>query len=555
MNQSRCSHRLLRVAAVVFAAAIALTSLDALASIPLATAPAGLLQEQDVEDSEASATQTPVSPIEPIGLVSPTVVVTQTNTVTATLDTADESIADPDSTGASVAQPLESSEEVAGLEETRPSNEPLSGVIVTNRTNYAVRFFLEGEVYRINPFDSTSFELPRATAVMNLYTCDAETPETQDGCYWDPYIVQSEGFYEVLDESATVGLPSLMLRDVNTPPENQVWIHNRTGVTETIVFHDIVYEISPGFVQEFSVEPGAPVIVYGRSCGRINEEESCEWSPQSLEPGAYYGMVEVSTPGGIPGSSIITVDLRPVVDSSGESVSVDPQLSCQLAVPALNIRSGPGLQYQIVGKIRRTEEGPGRVNVNGRSADDLWYTVSSDDYSTGWVTSNTDFITCTGNHDELPMAEFHGTPTAPAALPAPQDDEPAIAQPSAAANAGKAAVVEAVTEAEPTTAAEPTPISEGQSLLIVNNGFQYPIRFTIDQKYRPLDGPSEYDIDPDGSVSIIAYPGTIAFSASTAWNTLSGNADLELNESQSVTLWLRFQADPDGSGQWDLAWD
>jgi hypothetical protein len=78
------------------------------------------------------------------------------------------------------------------------------------------------------------------------------------------------------------------------------------------------------------------------------------------------------------------------------------------------------------------------------------------------------------------------------------------------------------------------------------------LRFTLDQKYRVQEGPSEYDLKPGDSIQIFVYPGLIGFSASTAWRGLSDNNDFFIEEEQSRELWLFFMPDPDGSGRWIL---
>jgi hypothetical protein len=50
----------------------------------------------------------------------------------------------------------------------------------------------------------------------------------------------------------------------------------------------------------------------------------------------------------------------------------------------------------------------------------------------------------------------------------------------------------------------------------------------------------------------MVFPGQVAFSASSAWRGLSGNADFILEEKQERVLWLYFIPDPDGSGRWNL---
>ena len=80
------------------------------------------------------------------------------------------------------------------------------------------------------------------------------------------------------------------------------------------------------------------------------------------------------------------------------------------------------------------------------------------------------------------------------------------------------------------------------------------MRFTLDQRYRPVEGASEYDLQPGDSVQILVFPGKIAFTASSPWNGLSGNAELVAESDRSHPLWLRFEPDPGGSSKWYLAW-
>ena len=52
---------------------------------------------------------------------------------------------------------------------------------------------------------STGLQLPRVSAVLNSYR-DASSPESDSGCYWDPYLLQRDGFYGIYDASAEAAL-------------------------------------------------------------------------------------------------------------------------------------------------------------------------------------------------------------------------------------------------------------------------------------------------------------------------------------------------------------
>ena len=79
------------------------------------------------------------------------------------------------------------------------------------------------------------------------------------------------------------------------------------------------------------------------------------------------------------------------------------------------------------------------------------------------------------------------------------------------------------------------------------------MRFTIDQSFRPQEGPSEYDLQPGGSVSIVVYPGTVTFTGSSPWSGLSGNASILVEPDLALSVWLRFELDADGT--WVFRWN
>ncbi len=446
-------------------------------------------------------------------------------------------------------------------------SQPLSGTIIANRTDYTARYFVEGEMAQLEPMRSTGLQLPRVSAVLNLYSCDASSPESDSGCYWDPYLLQRDGFYEIYDASQLENLPRLMLREADAPPQNQVWVQNRTGRQEMVVYKDSTYEVAAGAVEQFEVVADVPAILYVRSCLTQNASTVCEWSPLTLDRGGYFAMVEISSPGASAGSRITTIDLRPVVDAGGEYIAPSPEVVCQTQVPAINVRSGPGLQYEIIGKVREQVGEPGRVIVIGRSVDRQWYAVADSVAPGGWVTSSPSFILCTGDAEQLPIVEFSGgtlaatpTPVPVAQTPPVANQDEALAAPPEQAEQPEDSppAAEGAEEAEEPTESDDqaeSGIPEGLAMLLVNNGFQFDMRFTIDQKYRPTEGPSEYDLLPGEAVSILVYPGQIAFTASSPWNGLSGNSDLYVDSDQSITLWLRFEPDEGDSGEWNLAWD
>ena len=437
---------------------------------------------------------------------------------------------------------------------------PIEGTIIANRTEANVRFFVEGATYNLAPLRSIGLSLPRVTAVLNLFNCDANLPETQEGCFWDPYLLDREQFYEVVNGQGA----NLALQAAGTPPDNQVWVQNRTGKREQIFYAGATYELPPAGVQELTTEPDTPAILYLRSCLEADERTVCEWAPNDAEPGIYYALVEVATAGAVPNSQANTLQLQPIVaDGEALTAATQPQqqqqqqqqqqLTCQLLVPVLNVRSGPGLQYQIVSKIRSDQQAA-TVVVTGRDADGQWLAVSDQVAPGGWVAGTSGFVNCEGNVNGLPVAEVTDGRLAPTPVAAPATGDNTAATTgdtgtdSAEAEQGDTAAPAA--EATPTTASLSVP--PGQALLVINNGFDQQIRFTLDQRYRVVVGPSEFDLQPGQSISMLVYPGMIAFSASSPWRGLSGNDDFLLEAEQTLDLWITFVPDPDGSGNWIL---
>jgi hypothetical protein len=472
----------------------------------------------------------------------------------------------------------------------------LEGTIIANRTDADVRFFAEGQVYDLAPLRALGLPLARPTAVLNLFNCDARQSEIDAGCFWDPYLLRQEGFYEIVNGDGSGALVSLILREAGAPPANQIWVQNRTGERESILVNKEVVEIAPASVEQFTLDGTDAVVVHLRNCIMQGTQTACEWAPQSVDRGYYYSLVKLST-AGANNMTVSTTKLEGIVASSGEVVERPPQASCLLRVPTLNVRSGPGLEFPVVNKVRGTEEEPGSVVVVGYDATKQWMRVSDRIAQGGWVTSNPDFIICTGDLAALPVAGGASTADAADAADAatavaetPVQPEPAVAEavaePIAEVPVTEDAGVEAApgTEAEPIAEAEPVaepaldetdgtdaqpteaitetvPVAQaipaGQARITVYNQFDWEIRFTLDQRYRSeFDNPTgEWDLQPGQSVSILVFPGMVPYSVSSPWNGLSGNANLNLNPDEDRGLYVTFIPDPDGSGDWILqAW-
>ncbi len=443
----------------------------------------------------------------------------------------------------------------------------ITGTIIANRTAANLRFFVEGATYDLAPLRSVGVELPRATAVLNLYNCDASTPEGEE-CFWDPYPLKRDGFYEVVSETGV----NLSLREAGEPPADRIWVQNRTGERETVFYNNEVYELPPSSVQEFIADPNSPsVLIHLRSCVNVEDKRSCEWAPRNVKPGYYYALQTTTAPAALPNSTINTLHIQSILPQPGaEGTAINPtipatttvtltdsieappasnsdaptggSITCRVQVPTVNIRSGPGLQYQIIGKVRSTEQEPGIVAVIGRDETSQWLAVTDEVAPGGWITASPGFLQCTDDITTLPPGEItdgrlEPTPEAPVVV-APA---PAVAGTPTETTSADEAAVEATEPVTNTTLTSPPPsIGAGQALLIVHNGFDQAIRFTLDQRYRVEVGASEFDLQPGQSINIVIYAGQIAFSASSAWNGLAGNAEFFLDNQQSRDLWIYF---------------
>ena len=323
-----------------------------------------------------------------------------------------------------------------------------------------------------------------------------------------------------------------------------------------MVFRSVTYELAPATVQEFSVADDALPTFFLRSCVEAAGESACEWAPKIAQAGFYYSLAEQKTAGGLADSSLTELTLEPVLAEASEAASAPvaestpPQALCSLLVPALNVRSGPGLEYQIVAKVRGTADEPATVIVTGRNESSEWLAVTDRLADGGWITGSASYVACQGDLAALPVAEISdgrlaptpepvAQPEAEPADPAPVEEEAASETPSLAAS-------------RPTTPTDVLEAPAGQALLQVRNDFDHVIRFTIDQRFRPAQGPSEYDLEPGQAIQVAVWPGQVAFSVSTPWRGLSGNADMVLESGQTRDLKLTFVPDPEESGKWNL---
>ena len=454
-------------------------------------------------------------------------------------------------------EPLTDSIAPVAVDDSAYEGAQIEGTILANRTESLIRFFVEGQTYTLDAQRSIGLDLPRVNGVLNLFNCDANLPETEEGCYWDPYLLNRDSFYEIVTGAEAGKAVNLTLQEAGSPSATEVWIQNRTGKREIVVYRNETFELAPASVQEFSTAADEIPTFFLSSCVQLNGESVCEWLPIVVETGVYYALTEIDTVGGLPNSRVMTLELQPVLAAkeTTEVVERPKQMLCTLQVPALNVRSGPGLQYEIVAKIRGTETEQATVLVIGRDGSGEWLAVDDRVALGGWVTGSPNFILCEGaildlNESTVTDGRLAAPTPEPVVVQATDSttDTGEVTADDSALDSGETAV-----DGEPAAIpSAPIAIPDGLAALVINNSFDHEIRFTLDQKFRVEVQASEFDLQPGESATILIYPGFISFSVSSPWSGLSGNDDFFIEENQSRTLWLFFMPDPDGSGRWIL---
>jgi hypothetical protein len=277
----------------------------------------------------------------------------------------------------------------------------------------------------------------------------------------------------------------------------------------------------------------------------------CEWAAHSAQPGGYYALIEETFSGGLPGTTVSNLELVPVVGSEGEAAAaleVEPQTVCRLAVPALNVRSGPGLAYEIIKKVRSTGVEIATVLVVGRTDDASWLQVDERVADGGWVIAGSEYLTCDGDLLSLPVVPADQLPPTPTPLPIVQESAvPAVGEAPAAPVDATAPPADATAPADATPVPANPAIPEGLAQLTVTNAFDREMRFTLDQRYRVQEGPSEYDLQPGQSVTLLVYAGPLAFTASSPWNELAGNAQIEMapDQARAIAIFWYYDAGED----------
>lgn len=111
-------------------------------------------------------------------------------------------------------------------------------------------------------------------------------------------------------------------------------------------------------------------------------------------------------------------------NASPDSAAVQPDIEPQLVAPGtVNIRSGPGTNYQVIGALNANAP----VQVIGRNQDASWWQIEINNGAMGWVASS---VVSASNTESIPAVEAPPPPVA--AAPAAVAVQPAADAPPAA---------------------------------------------------------------------------------------------------------------------------
>jgi uncharacterized protein YraI len=343
--------------------------------------------------------------------------------------------------------------------------EVLTGTIIANRTGVNLTFFLEGRLYELSPLRSTGVLPSQILTTLVLYNCGIDERIAGPDCFWDPYLVRQDGFYEIVNNAERGAPVSLLLQEAGSPPTDQIWIQNRTGHNERILYNDELYELNNAHILEVTLDDvnessrlaGAADkvgVIYVRRCLGIGLRSVCEWLPTHVISGVYYALLEDTVAGPYTDSASTYISLKavigeerlallttptpepapePVLVSASQPVQDAPApqaidaTTCQIQVPVLNVRSGPGLDYAVLDQILQTDPSRGRVEVSGRDNANSWLSVQESVVAGGWIINQREYVICDDATASLPVAQVvDRAVTAPAPVTTPVQETPPV---------------------------------------------------------------------------------------------------------------------------------
>ncbi|MDX1521732.1 MAG: SH3 domain-containing protein [Anaerolineae bacterium] len=109
-------------------------------------------------------------------------------------------------------------------------------------------------------------------------------------------------------------------------------------------------------------------------------------------------------------------------EAAGQAPAPKPQV---IAPGAVNIRSGPGLDFEVIGTLNANAARP----ITGRTGDASWWQIKVGDDQRGWVSGSVVQASETGSVPVIDSASAAAPASAPAVQPAASNPPPAPAQP------------------------------------------------------------------------------------------------------------------------------
>lgn len=196
-----------------------------------------------------------------------------------------------------------------------------------------------------------------------------------------------------------------------------------------------------------------------------------------------------------------------------------------LQIPALNVRSGPGTQYSILGQIEQAEQPEimGQADVGQGRWWQIRFPPSPDNL--GWVTADEDFTSAlnSANVPQVSPPRLASVPTAtapPTALPTPAPTATSLPEPIAV----------------PVAAVQAPP---DKMLLIINNRSQTgtPARLTLSGG-RSVGGGQELDPPPNGQIELLLEPDFYRALWSAPVNNFARGADFTAVPGRVMVMWI-----------------
>lgn len=297
----------------------------------------------------------------------------------------------------------------------------------------------------------------------------------------------------------------------------ELWVNNR----QVDQISSSLAQDAPSLAAAFQWTPDTPgtynleIRAYNRP-GRVSRATVSNLTVIGQTPTPTLNPTETPTPTATPppptGTPTPTPTPLPPTPTPGSA-------SLMVSVPALNVRAGPGTQYQILGQLLQNET----VEIVGQanSGQGQWWQIEfpSAPDGRGWVSADPDFVTIL-NTGVVPVVPTPPLPTATPTVPATPTPLPPTLTPTPAAT---------VISAPP-----------GKTLLIISNRstLNRPARLTLSGG-KSVGGGEEFDPPPNGEIQVVLEPDFYrALWSSPARGGFARGADFTAVAGKVMVMWI-----------------